>query len=535
VAGIWWGGAALGAVAGAVTGAAALAWAWQRERAARAELARRVGALEGLLSEGAQRYKRTARGLATPVAVGEAGDPLVDLLQVICDATGAREATYWRIAADGVLAPFVSSAGGVVPAPDEAVRPLAQWAETEGIATVDDALADGTAVAVAPVPDRRQGGTRGALVLRANLPWVGDRAAFKRRIEGHGVVLSRVAALLDGQRTAAHQHQIVRALLSASQEFSTHRDAGRLAERVCEEAVLVSGGQRAAVVRWDASRAVGEVVAVSIGHTVQVGQEVSVLSAVGEGINEGRQVIWQRAAGDAPVFADGEPRWRIGALVSSLLPRGKAVLGALVVDADTPGAFPEQVTRNLGLLAAIAVSPLEALWDYAEVERRAKTDALTGLWNRRHFTAELTRWQDQADRYAKPVSLVMVDVDHFKRVNDTHGHAAGDDVLRHVASLLRDGARTVDTVARLGGEEFAVLLPNTEAPGAAEVAERLRALVASRPVRVANGTLLTVTASFGVAAYPAPTVQRDAFVAAADAALYAAKRDGRNRVVVSGA
>lgn len=530
MASAWWGGAVLGAVAGA----SVLAWAWRRERTARAELGRRVSALEGMLAEGAQRYKRSSRGLTTPVASGETGDPLAELLQVVADACGAREASYWRRATDGTMAPVVSNAGGAVPAPDAAVVPLAQWADAEGMATVSDALEDGSALAVAPVPESRVGGTRGALAVRADAPWAGDRAAFKRRLEQYGVMVSRVAALLEGQRMAAQQHQVIRTLLSASQEFSGHRDSDRLAERVCEEAILVGGGQRAALVRWDAARASGSVVAVSIGHPVAIGQPVTVLSAVGEGLTDTRQVVWQRATGGAAIFADDEPTWRVGSLVSSPLPRGKAMLGALVVDADTPGAFTEQQVRNLGLLAAIAVAPLEALWDYAEVERRAKTDALTGLWNRRHFTVELARWLDQADRYATPVSLVMVDVDHFKRVNDTHGHAVGDEVLRHVAALLRDGARTVDTVARLGGEEFALLLPSTDAAGAAEVAERLRATLAARPVRLAGGEALVVTASFGVAGYPATTLTRERVVEAADAALYAAKRDGRNRVVVSG-
>jgi diguanylate cyclase (GGDEF)-like protein len=128
------------------------------------------------------------------------------------------------------------------------------------------------------------------------------------------------------------------------------------------------------------------------------------------------------------------------------------------------------------------------------------------------------------------VAIVLVDVDHFKRVNDSYGHETGDLVLQHVSAVLHEGARTVDVVARLGGEEFVLLLPSTPVEGARDVAERLRTLLESKPAALNDGTALAVTASFGVAAYPAPVAQRDRLVPAADAALYAAKRDGRNCV-----
>jgi diguanylate cyclase (GGDEF)-like protein len=151
------------------------------------------------------------------------------------------------------------------------------------------------------------------------------------------------------------------------------------------------------------------------------------------------------------------------------------------------------------------------------------------LANRRRFDESLQRELSHSDRFGHPVSLVLVDIDHFKRVNDSHGHDAGDAVLRAVARMLSDGVRTVDLCARFGGEELAILLPQTTAAGAFELADRLRRRIAGRPVRY-NDSEIAVTASFGVASYPDLVPSRDGLFQAADAALYDAKHGGRNCV-----
>lgn len=166
----------------------------------------------------------------------------------------------------------------------------------------------------------------------------------------------------------------------------------------------------------------------------------------------------------------------------------------------------------------------------SETHRRATTcDHLTGIANRRAFfeaaEIELERWQ----RWPRQLSLVMFDVDHFKRINDTHGHPAGDAVLRHLAVLLSATFRQVDVVARVGGEEFAVLLPSTDAEGTAAVAERLRLAVESQAVEV-DGVAIRCTISAGVATMHADLGDLDALMKRADQALYAAKAAGRNRI-----
>jgi diguanylate cyclase (GGDEF)-like protein len=165
-----------------------------------------------------------------------------------------------------------------------------------------------------------------------------------------------------------------------------------------------------------------------------------------------------------------------------------------------------------------------------ELSRLAFLDALTGVANRRVFDDALAAETARATRYGGTLSVVMADLDHFKGVNDTHGHAAGDEVLRVFGSVLRSCARESDVVARYGGEEFAILAPNTGAAAAAQYAERVRRLLAER---VIPPLAAPMTCSFGVAEWRPGGDARD-LVARADAALYAAKREGRNRVVSDG-
>ncbi|TSE23458.1 Response regulator PleD [Tepidimonas sediminis] len=165
----------------------------------------------------------------------------------------------------------------------------------------------------------------------------------------------------------------------------------------------------------------------------------------------------------------------------------------------------------------------------------SQRDALTGLPNRRAFEARARQELDRASRAGETPLLLLVDLDHFKMVNDRHGHAAGDAVLRTVAQALQRSVRPMDTVARLGGEEFAVLLPHVSPPRAAALAERVRAAVAAEPVTLPDGRLLPVTASVGGALAP-PWVRTNLehWLERADRQLYAAKAGGRNRVSLEG-
>jgi diguanylate cyclase (GGDEF)-like protein len=166
-----------------------------------------------------------------------------------------------------------------------------------------------------------------------------------------------------------------------------------------------------------------------------------------------------------------------------------------------------------------------------ELERLSLTDELTGLANRRALTTELERELRRADRHGRACAVLMLDVDRFKRFNDTYGHPAGDAVLRRVADILRGSARDVDTVARYGGEEFLVILPETATSGAALVAERIRASAEGDRFTPNGGSAeVGVTVSIGYAVFPEHARTPETLIEAADQALYRAKEGGRNRV-----
>jgi diguanylate cyclase (GGDEF)-like protein len=190
-------------------------------------------------------------------------------------------------------------------------------------------------------------------------------------------------------------------------------------------------------------------------------------------------------------------------------------------------SFSKEERMNAASLAAHAVVALENARLHGMVERQALVDGLTGLANRRAAAAALHAEAAQSERLETPLSIVLADLDGFKDVNDEHGHAVGDEVLRAFADVLRETVRESDVAGRWGGEEFLLLLPGADLDGAAQFAERVRAALATR--RIPSAPELRVTASFGVAEYAGES-NSEQLVAAADSALYRAKRGGKDRV-----
>ncbi len=209
----------------------------------------------------------------------------------------------------------------------------------------------------------------------------------------------------------------------------------------------------------------------------------------------------------APVAVDGR---RYGALVLQLPDSRPADL--------EPGSL-----QALSRIASSAARALRTLWRVEHLERLAATDDLTMIANRRAFGAALERELARGARSGEPVSLVILDLDLFKTVNDEYGHPAGDEALRNVAAALSIACRDLDTAARYGGEEFAVILPDCGPDRSVDIAERLREAVASAPA------VRPLTASAGVASYPSQASDVDSLVRAADDALLVSKRAGRNR------
>jgi diguanylate cyclase (GGDEF)-like protein len=196
------------------------------------------------------------------------------------------------------------------------------------------------------------------------------------------------------------------------------------------------------------------------------------------------------------------------------------------------GGFDDRTRTLAQSLAAQAAIALENARLHGIVQRQAITDELTELANRRYFMEKLDTELRRAERFDEPLALVFADLDDFKGVNDLYGHHVGDSVLRAFADVLRGRVRAIDLAARLGGEEFAILLLETDLKGAEALAENLRSAVAGLEVRIVGGPPVRITASFGVSGYP-HTRGGEELMAAADLALYRAKREGKNRVRVA--
>jgi diguanylate cyclase (GGDEF)-like protein len=266
------------------------------------------------------------------------------------------------------------------------------------------------------------------------------------------------------------------------------------------------------------------------------GRELRVVTAQGEANGFSRAMTGAEVAameshegvetqiGDANVLA--EP----------LLAEQGEVLGVLSVarGADTPFTpAARDLFHYLCVQAAISIENADL---HQLVRRQAVTDELTGLFNHRHFQEVMTAEVERARRYGDDLALIMLDLDNFKDVNDAHGHMQGDLVLREIGRVLRDTVRDVDEAARYGGEEMAVILPQTDLEGAFRFAERVRVRIEQLALpRVDGDGTVRITASLGVAALSGGrSADRDDLVAAADAALYRAKRSGKNRTVRAG-
>ncbi|MDB5098066.1 MAG: diguanylate cyclase with sensor [Cyanobacteria bacterium RYN_339] len=206
------------------------------------------------------------------------------------------------------------------------------------------------------------------------------------------------------------------------------------------------------------------------------------------------------------------------------------VLGVLALLHQEPSAFDPGDERLLSILASQAAVAIKNAQLYRATQQLAVTDGLTKIFNRRYFEEQLTAELARAKRHGHTTSLILLDVDHFKKFNDTHGHLLGDQVLQGVARVLQQSTRETDLVARYGGEEFVVILPETPPAAALEVAERIRRNVKSHPFWGRGQTPLQVTISLGLSSDPSSAIAPKAFIDSSDICLYQAKKQGRDRV-----
>jgi len=224
----------------------------------------------------------------------------------------------------------------------------------------------------------------------------------------------------------------------------------------------------------------------------------------------------------------------VGSFLAVPLRAKGRVVGVMNLNRPEKAAFQEQEIRIAEAIAAQAGLAIQNARLYAQMLELSYTDALTGVPNRRQLFQRLEQEWTRSLRFGDDLSVLMIDLDHFKLVNDVHGHAVGDAILRGVALVLKRNVRKVDTVARFGGEEFCVVLPRVTKTEAVEIAEKLRRSVSQAPLEGAPGQEpLFATISIGVASYGADATDSAALLEQADRALYEAKRSGRNAVRIA--
>ena len=209
------------------------------------------------------------------------------------------------------------------------------------------------------------------------------------------------------------------------------------------------------------------------------------------------------------------------------------ILGCISLNSEQPNAFDAQDLQFFSVIGSQMATALKHFQRFATVKTMAIYDTLTSLYNRRYFEERLGLEAQKAFYGGATLSLVMIDIDHFKRVNDTFGHTEGDKVLREISSLFKSSVRKKDTVARYGGEEFILILPEANVEEASVIAERIRRLVENNPFEVGHAQI-NLTISLGISNFPNDRARtKEELVKMADQTLYEAKRAGRNRVCIS--
>jgi diguanylate cyclase (GGDEF)-like protein/putative nucleotidyltransferase with HDIG domain len=274
-----------------------------------------------------------------------------------------------------------------------------------------------------------------------------------------------------------------------------------------------------------------EVLSTDVGSAWQAGEKIPFEGTGTEWVAKRKKALFEPDLAKNRRFWTGDAHLKQGIrsiVYLPLLVKGEAI-GSLIVASSQPNAYTPGQVHLLESLALQIAMPVENSRLYAKAEQRARVDELTGLFNRRHFDERLDEEIDRHSRYGGMLSLIFLDLDFFKAYNDKHGHLAGDKVLARIGQLIEKSIRNIDIAFRYGGDEFAVLLPQSGVDDAFVVAERVRAKIASEMRK----KKFRITTSIGLASWPSDGVTPDELINAADKALYYTKQTGGNRTCLA--
>ena len=380
------------------------------------------------------------------------------------------------------------------------------------------------------IPAGAEGRFHGALGVYAE-----DRQAFardraKQTLKTFSAGLAQLLDLLyDGRETRRYKGK-AEDVATGVENIQKQQEMSPLAAAICLAAQQVSRASSAALVLWEPGEESGTVV-----HFEPPGSTPPPIvlreSLVGMVLKPGATPLVRenfRNAGVA-LFSPNEQGVRPASVVAVPLVKDDEVIGAIVVMGDQAAQVTSVEANLLKPLARFAFTAVKKVKELEHVKGQATKDALTGLANRRAFDDRMKQLLASSERMGQKVSLILADVDRFKGVNDTYGHEAGDEVLKAVAGKFAESTRGMDMCFRYGGEELAIILPQTNGKLAGDVAERLRRKIEEMEIP-AGEHVIKVTVSFGVACYPDTVEGQENLFKAADEALYVAKHEGRNQV-----
>jgi diguanylate cyclase (GGDEF)-like protein len=470
-----------------------------------------------------------ARGPAEPAGHGGSPTatpgPLGPVLRELGAVVDARRVVLWRVDGDsGAVVPLASS-GDLPPPVTGPGEPLA-WCAEQGqpLRLVPLPIWAVSPVTAVPVPG---GPVPMALTIEAG-DALDPEAPAPRAL---GALAGHLIRLRDEAIRVTGQMERIREVLAFVRGLPAAADAAAFTEALARTATELAGQDGAVIVVWQGDEGgTGEVLAAwGDGDGPGTGAAVEPGSMVAMAMRADATLHREPASGQPLVTAD--ERWRRRGRSRTVIPltdgAGRragaiALWGDAIVEADA-------LTLLDGLRPALAAQLTHAL-DLDRARERLDRDPLTGLADRGALEDRLELEGLRYSRYRRPLALMVLDLDHFKTINDTHGHPAGDAVLRHAAEVVRVNTREPDLPARFGGEEMVVVLPETMLRQAVEVAERVRAALETAVVHH-EGVAIRMSASIGVSACPECVDDPRHLLRSADEALYEAKRAGRNRVV----